>query len=307
MLLFACNDNSSLQNNSMSKSVTTYVYVVNSGNNSYTKCVVSESNTWSRCGTVFIDNFIKPTGIGFHSNYAYVINNNDNSYVRCSILSDGTLDDCKKKNSDLLNKPLKIAFDGDFAYIINDESSVYTKCLIGKQGFLDNCRNSSIDVDHTFNVLSDIGFQGNNAYITNATGGYYQCSVNSSGDLTACILHPSGLLHLPSSIAFNNNHTYITYIGIRSHYTECEINQSSGDLRCQVPMLIDSSVPTDIVFNNDTAYILSCEDNSYIKCSVDSSGLLSNCNKSIIRGFNHPFSEGFYSIDTSKSFSNTRL
>lgn len=293
IFLSSCKSGGTINNNQTP--MTTYAYITNEDDNSYTKCLVSKNGSLSGCYKTLVDTFNKPTDIQFHGDFAYVINNGNNSYTKCSILPNGELDtdNCIESAVNTFNSPLRMAFQNDHAYIVNHSKNSYTQCSVDRDGDLHNCIESSLLPNHI--GLTDVAFQNGQAYFTAAIGHTIQCGYNkSNGDLTNCKnIIPSAIAGI-NGISFYNNQAYLG-LDYNSEYSICTLNDSSSCALHKTQPITDT-YNGGITFYNSTAYLLHSASDSYSTCNISNNGMLTSCTTNEVSEFNEPSAIAFHSV-----------
>ncbi|MDD3267464.1 MAG: hypothetical protein PHC75_09845 [Burkholderiales bacterium] len=303
--LAACSSGQNDSNNTTQMS--TYAYITNEGSssdasvkdNSYTKCLVTQSGKLSNCNTNTIKGINKPTDIKFYNNNAYIINNGDNSYIKCPTLADGDLDETNCQTSPITgaNGALKISFQESNAYIINHNANSYVQCTINESGDLQACAtHNNLPGAHV--GLTSISFNNNMAYFTADLGHPIQCGYNgNNGNLENCKNIVSSALVGINGISFNNNYAYLG-LDLDSEYSLCSI--SNNDLTCSLHKTNPATGDyfSGIAFNNNIAYLLHSQDNSYSQCNVTNNGILTNCTTDDTSNLDKPSAIAFYSVKT---------
>ena len=290
----------------------------NFGNNSLTQCDVNANginNTSCQTITPTGSGALNyPTGVAIHGNYAYIVNSDSaSSYTQCEITANGiNSSSCQTitpSESGGMSYVTGIAFAGNYVYFASGfgtNGNSYTQCNLGSNGIdSSSCQTVKPNGSGALNGPTLIAINNNYIYFVNFNNNSYtQCGLTGSGiNSASCQTNVVNNLNGPEGIAFNGSYAYFTNYNNDS-YTQCNVNASGIESSTCQNFITTSfgalNYPIGLAINNNYAYFANNNmgTNSYTKCSIDSSGIISSSCQSISPSgtgeLNAPFAIAFY-------------
>ncbi len=256
-----------------------YAYITNSGDDTLSKCDVSdEDGSLSSCASTG-SGFSSPSGVALSNGHAYVSNNDvDTLALRTVTASDGSLSGSGTTGSSF-STPSGITINAGYAYVAN--STEVIKCTIKNTtgtppaGSLSSCAATASGVTSPSGIAINKGY----AYIANILdNSVYQCTVNTStGALSSCATTGSGFT-FPNNIIVNNNFAYVSN-PTQNTVTKCTVNPSTGALSSCASTGSGFTFPNGLAISSGHAYIVNNTGSETVsECDVDAStGAFSNC------------------------------
>jgi hypothetical protein len=149
-----------------------------------TTCAINGDGTLSSCaespGT-------GTAGIAVSAGHAY-IGTAANTVTVCAIGSSGSLTGCTGTSSGGFSGVDGISLSGGYAYIANQGGGTVSVCAVNNvDGSLSGCTVSAVGVSPT-----DVLIKGGLAYVDDASGDVYLCTVGVAGALTSCAISDGG-------------------------------------------------------------------------------------------------------------------
>ncbi len=226
------------------------VYLLDIAKKAVDACVVDANGAPGNCVASDVGGLLTmPMGIAVTRTSVYIGDNSSN-IIGCSVDGQGKLSGCSAQNGGgTFSYPSSIALWDKHVFVLNSGNSTVTRCAPGAAGSLGNCTVGAVGSLTGSTALSSLTIANGHAYVTNGTRPeLYACTVNSSGNFTACqttSLDPGmGML---GGLTVNGSSLYLSSI-TGDAIGVCALNSDGSVLSCQIASGDAILSPTAIAF-----------------------------------------------------------
>lgn len=226
--------------------------------------------------------------------FAYVADSTGNMY-QCSFNTNGTFNTCNTTPATPPAgwRPNGITFgivNGTRYGYVSDNTNLHVfQCLLGANNTFSSCSNAmAAGSTEPFWVPNGVAFATTNgtqyAYVADSINQIFQCTLNSSGQFTACSdITPVGTAWSPDNITFKTvSGTQYGYVadGLGNVY-QCTMNSNGGFATCaQTPAVAPAWVPNAVTFATigvaEYAYVADNSGAMY-QCGLNPDGSFNTC------------------------------
>lgn len=272
-------------------------YIVNNGNNTLLRCVISESNLQpTGCQAINGINLNEPINVAGSTNWLFITNFKTNEITQCKLSPDKNIVAQSCSNLTFLNtfgvtNPTGIAYHDGYVYIANlNATNKFTQCQVNTQGInISTCKQINLTGDAVLNKVIGVSYSSNGylIFVNSGSNNYTECQVNTDGAITSSCTtktpsnNGKALFMSPRAMYSVNNRAYFvdyTNSVVNCIMTENGVNNSS----CVSETLKapDDSFyvreANDITGFKNAIYILNSANSSYVQCTADAANI-SNC------------------------------